>query len=89
MLLLAQLGAEAHAYTHFAHDNHGAPTTPLCGACLSFAPLQGAAGSSPLVLPVDLREAKYALSADSIALPCRQPAPAFRSRAPPALLRAN
>jgi len=88
-LLLAQLGAEAHAYTHLANDAHGAPAAQLCGVCLSTAPLQGAVGPSPLILPTDLREAEHAGLADSVALPCRPPTPAFRSRAPPALLRAD
>ena len=88
-LLLAQLGAEAHAYTHLANDTHGAPAAQLCGACLSITPLQGAIGPSPLILPADLREAEHAVPADSVALPSRPPTPAFRSRAPPALLRAN
>jgi len=86
-LLLAQLGAQAHAYTHLASDTHGAPTTQLCGACLSIAPLQGAVGPSPLILPTDLRGAGHAVPAASVARPCRPPAPAFRSRAPPVLLR--
>ncbi|MGE0580569.1 MAG: hypothetical protein AB7P31_00335 [Steroidobacteraceae bacterium] len=88
-LLLAQLGAEAHAYTHAGEDTHGVPTTQLCGACLSIAPLQGAVGPTPLILPTDLREAEFAVPANSVALPYHPPAPAFRSRAPPALLRDN
>ncbi len=86
-LLFAQLGAEAHAYTHLANDTHGAPAAQLCGACLSIAPLQGSVGPTLLVLPTDLRTAEFAVPADSVALPYQPPAPAFRSRAPPSLLR--
>ena len=75
-LFLAQLSAQAHAYTHLASDTHGAPTTQLCGACLSIAPLQGAVGPSPLILPTDLRGAGHAVPAASVARPCRPPAPA-------------
>jgi hypothetical protein len=88
-LLLAQLGAEAHAYKHVANDTHGAPMAQLCGACLSIAPLLGAVGASPLILPAFQPAAECAVPADSVALPYRPPAPAFRSRAPPVLLRAN
>ena len=55
-LLLAQLGAQAHAYAHLASDTHGAPGAQLCGACLSIAPLQGAVGPPPIVVPLDLRD---------------------------------
>jgi len=86
-LLLAQLGAQAHAYAHLASDTHGAPSAQLCGACLSIAPLQGAVGPASIVVPLDLRTLEHAVPANSVALPQHSPHTAFRSRAPPAHLR--
>ncbi|MBV6416951.1 MAG: hypothetical protein CMLOHMNK_01569 [Steroidobacteraceae bacterium] len=89
-LLCAQLGAQAHAYSHFGSDPHGAPaTTQLCSACLSITPLCGAVGPAPLALPVDLRTAQIVVPAESVAPADRFHHPAFRSRAPPAVLRAD
>jgi len=89
-LLCAQLGAQAHAYTHLEPDRHNAPaTTQLCGACLSLAPLSGAVGPSPLALPIDLRSAIYAVPVESIAKPHCFHQSAFRARAPPLVLRAD
>lgn len=89
-LLCAQLGAQAHAYSHFAFDPHGAPTTTqLCGTCLSITPLCGAVGAAPPALPADLRAARRVAPAESVVPPDRFHHPAFRSRAPPAVLRTD
>jgi hypothetical protein len=89
MLLIAQLGAQLHAY---AHSNAGASDVPSptllashggCDDCLAFAPLLSAAGT-PARLP------RLAGQACTPAPPLRAHSPlesalilAFRSRAPP------
>jgi hypothetical protein len=86
-LLIAQLGMEAHAYSHLKSDADGLPGQPtqLCGQCASSAPLLSMASSSSCV------RVPYAAQAEAIA-----PASlgtevrpllrlAFRSRAPPRL----
>ncbi|MGD9599379.1 MAG: hypothetical protein AB7G76_15960 [Steroidobacteraceae bacterium] len=89
-LFCAQFGAEAHAYSHLGSNPHDAPTTTqLCGACLSMSPLTGAIGPAPLVLPVDLRTAVFTLPAAMVVRRHLHHHFAFRSRAPPALLRAD
>jgi hypothetical protein len=95
-LVIAQLGAMAHAYTHVPQTRavatqqsaSGQQSTPgvhdVCDDCLNFAPLLAGAGT-PALLP-------FALPQGCCAAP---PAPrdslvdltfllAFRSRAPPA-----
>jgi hypothetical protein len=89
-LVIAQLGAMAHAYTHIptTRADSSQQTTPgihdFCSDCLNFAPLLAAAGAAA-VLPFALPPGGSAAS----------PSPhdslldlklllAFRSRAPPA-----
>jgi len=88
-LLIAQLGAMAHAYSH---DSAAAPvstqqSTPgihdFCGDCLSFAPVLSAAGS-PAALPfIEPQGRALSAHAESRSLVDRHPHLAFRSRAPP------
>jgi hypothetical protein len=88
VLLMAQLGMQAHAYSHFKSDPDGLPgvTTQLCGQCASSAPLLSMASASLCIrLPYQPHAAGSApASIDSTAH--RLPHPAFRSRAPPLLL---
>ena len=86
-LLLGQLGAEAHAYSHLLDDADGLPsTTQNCRACLSGAPLLSAVGSSPTSFVVARCEADSFLPPDTVVV-ARGPAHrAFQSRAPPAIL---
>ena len=86
-LLIAQLGGQAHAYSHLnvANPTDDAIQTHLkpCPECLSFAPLLAPAGSpSPLsaIAPQGIPAAPNAAAASLIS---RSPTPAFRSRAPP------
>jgi len=87
-LLIAQLGGQAHAYSHLnadANPTDDAINTHLkpCPECLSFAPLLAPAGSpSPLsaIAPQGIPAAPNAAAASLIS---RSPTPAFRSRAPP------
>jgi|GEM_PF-1387726 hypothetical protein len=89
-LLLAQLGMQAHAYSHLKSDPDGdglpGTTTQLCGQCASSAPLLSmASGSLCIRVPhVSQVDGIAPTSVDST-VP-RLPHPAFRSRAPPHLL---
>jgi hypothetical protein len=86
IVLVAQLGAQAHAYSHLipapdtaAHHLHPAP----CLQCSSFAPLQTLSGGfgNPSVLAIADQATVYTrpVVAARLAAPCR----AYRSRAPP------
>jgi hypothetical protein len=85
VLLLAQLGVQAHTYSHLKSDPDGLPgtTTQLCGQCASSAPLLSmASGSLCIRVPYQPHAERVAsTSIDSTAR--RLPHPAFRSRAPP------
>ena len=86
-LLLGQLGAEAHAYSHLLDDTDGLPsTTQNCRACLSGAPLLSAVGSSPTAFIVARCEAEAFLPFDSVVVALSPARRAFQSRAPPAFL---
>jgi len=86
-LLVAQFGAEAHAYSHLAKDQDGAPgSTQNCTTCLSFAPVTMAVGGSPHVVLIDACVAQPALPPATISIPDSTPFLAFQPRAPPHLL---
>jgi hypothetical protein len=87
-LLIAQFGAQAHAYSHLhAGPPHGAQQqyfhTGQCFDCLSFAPLLAGAGTPSQVLPAAPMGVVAAPDAVVPALLAAAPAHAFRSRAPP------
>jgi hypothetical protein len=89
-LVIAQLGAMAHAYTHVPETRavSAQQTSPgvhdYCSDCLNFAPLLGAAGA-PAVLPFALPQGCcVAPQSQRDSLLDRKPLLAFRSRAPPA-----
>ncbi|HKE95580.1 MAG TPA: hypothetical protein VKB34_14800 [Povalibacter sp.] len=87
MLLLAQLGMQAHAYSHLATEKHGVPTTiQYCGECLSFAPLLGMADSAPCAFVAHHSHNDYVAPANVTAAADCLPSPAYRSRAPPPVL---
>jgi hypothetical protein len=87
-LLVAQLGAEAHAYSHLT-DQHSMPGTVVgCGNCLSFAPLLSAASGAPHLFVIELQCHFERIIPDSaILFPYRPPAHAFQPRAPPSSSR--
>ncbi|HET9444753.1 MAG TPA: hypothetical protein VFO35_00740 [Steroidobacteraceae bacterium] len=88
LLLLAQLGMQAHAYSHLQSDSDTLPgtTTQLCGQCASSAPLLSMA-SGALCIRVPYRPHAEGFAPSSIdSTVHRLPHPAFRSRAPPRLL---
>jgi len=88
-LLFAQLGAQAHAYSHLRADSHASDQLydhgSVCADCLAFAPLLATAGGNghvPVAAPAGV------VAAPSAAIPtlaARTPTPAFRSRAPPSI----
>lgn len=88
-LLIAQLGAMAHAYTHVPQSRPPAAhqsipvTQESCDDCLNFAPLLSAAGAPaglPFVAPQGRGVALQVAVASLIDL---RPPLAFHSRAPP------
>ena len=86
-LLVAQFGAEAHAYSHLAKDPDSAPNSLQgCTKCLSFAPVTMAVGGTPYVVLVDNCMTEPALPVVTASIPDRFPFPAFQPRAPPRLL---
>ena len=86
-LLLGQLGAEAHAYSHLLNDADGLPsTTQNCRACLSNAPLLSAVGSSPAAFVVARLEGEAFVPSDPVHAAQGPALRAFQSRAPPAIL---
>ena len=86
-LLIGQMGAAAHAYSHVADDPQGLPeTTQGCRSCHSFAPLLSAIGGDPSVLLVAPRATDDFFPVSAAQVPASPHHPAFRSRAPPELL---
>lgn len=89
IVVIAQLGAQVHAYSHGA-PRLGAAADPQrghpvwCGDCVAFAPLLATAGGTAFpVMPLPARVPTQA-PAYSIALPHFFTYTAYRSRAPPA-----
>jgi hypothetical protein len=86
-LLIAQLGMEAHASSHFKPHSDGLPgqTIQLCGQCASSAPLLSMTSSSCCIrvpfAPDSAGIAPASIGANVGPLPH----PPFRSRAPPRL----
>ena len=84
-LLIAQLGMQAHAYSHLKSDADGLPGQPtqFCGQCASAAPLLSMASSSSCIrIPHAPQLAGIAPA--NIGTDVRPlPRPPFRSRAPP------
>jgi hypothetical protein len=86
-LLIAQFGAQAHAYSHLHAasgateqlDSHG----KLCSECLSFAPLLATAGSPSHLFAIAPQGVSAAPDVTVASLITRSPLPAFQSRAPP------
>ena len=88
VLLLAQLGAMHHAYSHVpsaattAQDSNRG-IHPVCDDCLSFAPVLSAAGSPTVLAFVAPPARALALRAVAASLISHRLDLAFRSRAPP------
>jgi hypothetical protein len=90
MLLIAQVGAVAHAYAHVSSggDSFGAPidTVQLCGQCQSSLPLFAAAKGPDRIFEFDPADACSATPSRALSLIEARLVLAFRSRAPPILL---
>jgi hypothetical protein len=88
VLLVAQLGMQAHAYSHLKSDPDGLPgtATQLCGQCTSSAPLLTMASGSLCIRVPHLAQTQGTAPASIDVSVHRLPHPAFRSRAPPHLL---
>jgi hypothetical protein len=86
-LLFAQLGAQAHAYSHIRTGSHVAGQldfhTSQCFDCLSFAPLLAGAGTPGPLPGLAVHGVPAAPDADVTTSVIVAPAHAFRSRAPP------
>jgi len=88
-LLIAQFGAQAHAYSHLHAgasstgqlDSHGR----LCSECLSFAPLLATAGSPSHQIAIAPQGVAAAPSDVVASLIASAPTLSFRSRAPPSI----
>ena len=85
-LLVAQLGAEVHLYSHALtdpSDDLGAARS--CRTCLASSQLQNAVGIAPPAMPV--RSIAWVTTVPEASAPETRSEPfrAFRSRAPPAL----
>lgn len=86
-LLVAQFGAQTHAYSHLARNTHGVPSSmQSCATCLSFAPVTMAAGGTPYVLLAAQCVSESVLPVATVSIPNTSPFPAFQPRAPPQLL---
>ena len=88
IVLAAQLGAQAHAYSHLA----AAPDTPQhhvralpCVECSSFAPLLTVAGGLSHLLIVAVADPAKVHARLAAAVHHAAISPAHRSRAPPTL----
>ena len=86
VLLVAQLGAEVHLYSHAlidASDELGAALS--CRTCLASSQLQNAVGTAPPAMPVRSVAWMTILREPNLPGKCSELFLAFRSRAPPAL----
>jgi hypothetical protein len=87
-LLIAQMGAIAHAYTHRPSTQTSTyqqtqTSHEVCGDCLNFAPLLSTAGT-PATLPFSLQHSQSAPpQAAPLSFLDHRTYLAFRSRAPP------
>jgi len=87
MLLVAQRGAEAHAYSHVVGDEHGHPgLTQGCDQCLSSALLLGAAPVPAEVLLARRWEIELLVPAAEFAIAAAPCSFAFQARGPPCFL---
>jgi hypothetical protein len=88
ILVIAQLGAQAHAYSHLtvARDANGGPQrihALACSECVAFAPLLATAGGSAVpLLHLPARESSV-IAFEPQLQPRASTHSAYRSRAPP------
>jgi hypothetical protein len=86
VVLLAQFGAQAHAYSHLASapDNaqHHAHAVP-CAECSTFAPLLAAVSNSSYAVPPPALNHEGVSALLTVAVTHAAVCQAYRSRAPP------
>jgi hypothetical protein len=89
-LIVAQMGAMAHAYTHVPKVSQTSIQIPsptdhqVCGECLNFAPLLAAAGAPTIPVFIEAPARGPVATAQPASRLSARPLLAFRSRAPPA-----
>lgn len=87
VLLVAQLGAQVHAYSHVGTNPDGIPNSvQTCGTCHSFSPLTTAVGTAHVAVPVNPCDADHGIPATVASAAAHSPRSSHQSRAPPALL---
>ena len=89
ILVIAQLGAQAHAYSHLtvSRDTNGEPQrihALACSECVAFAPLLATAGGSAVPLLHLPARASTVIAFDAQLQFRASTLTAYRSRAPPA-----
>jgi len=89
ILVIAQLGAQAHAYSHLtvSRDANGEPQrihALACSECVAFAPLLATAGGSAVPLLHLPAGASTLIAIDARLQALAATRTAYRSRAPPA-----
>ena len=89
ILVIAQLGAQAHAYSHLtvSRDANGDPQrihALACSECVAFAPLLATAGGSSVPLLHLPARTSTLIAIDAQLQPHPASRTAYRSRAPPA-----
>src|SRR5262245_65845170 len=81
LLLLGQIAAQTHAYTHLRLS--GDPATPTgqhspCSECLSFAPLVAASHGSHGLVDFEFEDSHAKVDADSVSLTSRSTSHSFQ-----------
>ncbi|HKC15245.1 MAG TPA: hypothetical protein VKC11_00940 [Steroidobacteraceae bacterium] len=89
ILVIVQLGAQAHAYSHLtaSRDANGEPQrihALACSECVAFAPLLATAGGSSVPLLHLPARTSTLMAIDAQPQPLPATHTAYRSRAPPA-----
>lgn len=89
ILVIAQLGAQAHAYSHLtvSRDTNGEPQrihALACSECVAFAPLLATVGGSAVPLLHLPARASTVIAINAQLQPRAATHTAYRSRAPPA-----
>lgn len=86
-VLFAQLGAQAHAYSHLAKSpdpiQRNAHSSAACVECSAFAPLLTAVGSAAFPVVVAVVEPPTITASLAVGVHSASACTAYRSRAPP------
>jgi hypothetical protein len=88
-LLVSQLGAEIHAYSHVAGDPGAPIALDQCARCLQSIPLTAAVGGATLLIDLRAWASERIVPGRAASIVPARPALPFRARAPPSLVQAN